>query len=73
MERGKQRTGLGPGRGLGWWASEMGFGLGLVCLFYSISFFLILAPIQAQPKLVEFKLEFEFHSKTQTIKTNAPA
>ena len=39
VERGKQRTGLGPGRGLGWWASGMGFGLDLVCLFYSISFF----------------------------------
>ena len=26
------------GAGLGWWASGMGFGLGLVCLFYSISF-----------------------------------
>ena len=40
VERGKQRIGLGPGRGLGWWASGMGFGLGLVCLFYSISFLL---------------------------------
>ena len=30
VERGKQRTGLGPGQGLGWWASGMGFGSGWV-------------------------------------------
>ena len=30
VERGKQRIGLGPGRGLGWWASGMGFGSGWV-------------------------------------------
>ena len=64
----------GSGEGLG---CLSGFGPGLVGLLgldFLFSFsFLILVPIQTQPKLVEFKLEFEFHSKTQTIKTNAPA
>ena len=64
----------GSGEGLG---CLSGFGPGLVGLLgldFLFSFsFLILVPIQTQPKQVEFKLEFEFHSKTQTIKTNAPA
>ena len=46
VERGKQRTGLGPGRGLGWWASGkgnwpgcFGFGLWVPFLFLFLFYF----------------------------------
>ena len=52
--------------GLGSWAGLVGL-MGLDFLFFFS--FLILDPNQTQPKLVEFKHGFEFHSNTQTSKT----
>ena len=71
-ERKKRRRAGGSGLShLGWvWAGvgkKGGSRAGLLDLDFLSSFsFLILVPNQTQPKLVEFKLGFEFHSNTQT-------
>ena len=79
VERGKRRTGLGPGRGLGWWASGMGFGSGwvwdllgfLLFLFLNFSILFLSSFLflkQTITQLGEFKFKFEFTTSTQTNK-----
>ena len=66
--KGGRPTGLAAGLGFPLWA-----GLGLLPFLFlflsnsSSNFY------SSSTKLVEFKVEFEFNSNTQTSKTNAPA